>query len=822
MTRCLITTRRGFLALSTGAATALGAAGRRPVIHFSFDNTLANDGEWGGAIVLEGPAAGNGVLLAREGRGAADLTGEWAQAGGGRLIYEDARLAAVDSFSAAVSFNPQSLDHGMTILSGMGRWQIRLSGNGTLSVATYYSATKSQGSIITRLTAPDSWYQIAIAFDRGRQRLEFAFRQVGDESSLATGGFRVVPETFGPSAPKTQIMEIGSAGGRDPFFGYIDNLSVYDHAPSADGLRGLLESGAHALAGVGGLPFELCILPVERDSGVLLPARSDVAMSSRRWHPRDASDPNDTMRDLAAFRATRLEWCSSREATPEHIRQVKDAGIAFCSKVGASDNSKDRVASARDFEGRLLAFRWMVSWTQSDGLPPGASCVNNAHFRASLAERITQLVKVGVVGVQYDDWASNISVLSSDGGCLCEFCMQKFRAYLKANHAAADLERWGAGNPDQFDYRQFLKTQRRVTNAQEYLTYYGQNASDPLQQAYVRFQHASVRDGLVALKAVLAANAPAGGRRPALSVNAHFGSSSQQSKGLMAGDLPDYFVGEAGDETLVGMFVNAKIAEALHRVSILSPFPYKVDRTRSEIALQCALGQLCLAPYDIWMQTSDLPRHFGKAADYADLFGFVRGNAELFDACETVVTVGIAVDTSKPEDKRFRPLVQALAEGNVPFVLLLLGRGYFDPYISPLWSERLQTLINLTDATDLKVRFPNARIWPGELKPELLRRISVLGVEAQNVVATVRAKPGAGKFVAVHLVNQNFDEFSRAVPVEQCGVRLLQRRFWGPISRVELLAPGLPAQSLTVKLFGRDLRMVVPELRTWAVLRIMY
>jgi hypothetical protein len=305
-------------------------------------------------------------------------------------------------------------------------------------------------------------------------------------------------------------------------------------------------------------------------------------------------------------------------------------------------------------------------------------------------------------------------------------------------------------------------------------------------------------------------------------VNANLGSSSQDSKALVAGNLPDYFVGEAGDETLVGMFVNAKMAESLHRTSFLSPFPYKVDRTRAEIALQYALGQLCLAPYDIWMHTSDLPRHFGKAADYVDLYGFVRRNAELLDACETVATVAVAVDTSKAEDKRFRPLVQGLAEANVPFVLLPLGRVFFDPYISPVWAERLRTVINLTDATELQGRFPNALISPGEPSPELLRRISALKVEAQNVVATVRAKPGVGKSAAIHLINHNFDEFSRALPVEQCAVRLLQQGFWGRIKAAQLLTPGAPPQPLNVKPFGHDLRVVLPELRTWAIVRLTY
>ncbi|MGA2328257.1 MAG: hypothetical protein ABSH05_18415 [Bryobacteraceae bacterium] len=463
----------------------------------------------------------------------------------------------------------------------------------------------------------------------------------------------------------------------------------------------------------------------------------------------------------------------------------------------------------------------MVSWKQRDGLPPGACCVNNPRFRASLAGSFAELVRRGVAGMQYDDWASNLSVLSADGGCLCEFCIQRFGPWLKANCPAADLERWKLGGPaESFDFRRWLRAERGISSAAAYSKWFATNAGDPLRQAYARFQYFSVREGLRTLLGVLAANAASGRPRAPLSVNAFLDSTSQQSKAMSAGDLPDYFVGEAADESLTGLFLNGKIAEALHRTSIISPFPFRVDRTRSAIALQYALGQLCLAPYDIWMQTSDLPRHFGKAADYADLFAFACANAALLDSYETVAAVGIAVGTAKPEDKRLRPLLQSIIEANVPFVFLLLGRDHFEPRITPVWAERVRHIINLTDIPDLPSRFSRARFWPGEWNADLARRIGVLKVEAPGVVATVRAVPGRTNSAVIHLVNYNFDEFSQSATVAQCGVRLLQPGFWGNVRTAEILSPGVPARAVSVKSFGRGMRLVVPELRTWAVVRL--
>jgi hypothetical protein len=326
------------------------------------------------------------------------------------------------------------------------------------------------------------------------------------------------------------------------------------------------------------------------------------------------------------------------------------------------------------------------------------------------------------------------------------------------------------------------------------MEYRVKNAGDSLQRAYVKFQSDSILNHLRDLKQTLASLTASGARRPSLSINANFHSISPQNKSMIAGDVPDYFVGEGGDESLAGMFINAKVAEALRRQTIFSPFSYKVDVTRSEIALQYALGQLCLVPYDIWMHTSDLPRYFGKPADFADLFDFVRANASVFDSARTVSTIGIEVDPSKPEEKWFLPLVQALVEKNIPFSLLF-------PQKAPAgW---------------------HGRIHAGELTEETIKAAAVMEAEPSGVVALVRAGESAeGRFTAIHLVNRNFDEFSRLSVLQKFGLRLLQPGFWGAVRKVELLAPGAPPRTLTMQPFGRGWRIAVPELRDWTILRL--
>jgi hypothetical protein len=726
-----------FLGACGSAPLGRAQAAARPVVRLQPGKALTNDGAWGG-----------------EARGAE-----------GVLLYSDPRLAQMDSFSAALSFYPKQLGRDSVLLGRPGKWQIRLMANGALVLVTYRSLSSAQNSHVTQIGETDTWYQIAMAFDRARLKLEFAFRQFGDEASLAKGEFRMVAGTFGAATRAADTIEIGSP----QFSGALDHVLLYDAALGPDALGEVLLSLKPSATNIGPPHYSTLLQTMPRDAGILLPKRSDVAMSSRSFHPTKPADTNDTLRDLAAFHATRLEWIYDPDMA--QARKVKDAGYVYCPTINASDLEKGRPYSQRNFDGELSVFPWMISWTQGDGQPPGAACVNNARYRESLKSVVERAVRAGAGDIQYDDWATNVQMAAHAGECFCPYCVEKFRAQKGV------------------DYHAYLKSERHIANAAEFLVYRKAHATDPMQQAYAAFQRESVRENLASLRKLLAENTAAGARRPSLSVNASFSSVDARATSWTAPDIPDYFVGEAGDETLAGLAINAKVAEALGRPAILSPFPYKVDRTRSEIALQYALGQLALVPYDIWMRTSDVPRYFGKPAEYADLFEFVREHAQLLDEAETVATVGIAIDPANPDDKHLRSTVESLVRASMPFVLVMPGKPG-----------------------------PAKRIAPAaEVTPELLREISVVNVEAENVIATVRA---SADFVTVHLVNRNFDEFGRSVTVEQFGVRFLHESFWGGIAEAELLAPGRKATVIPVKAFGRHRRAVIPEVRTWAILRL--
>ncbi len=817
-----MSTRRQFLLTSAAAAlaprAASGAGGA--VIQFPFDRDLRNEGEWGGAIRPFGTAPAEPLVAVRGEKGVADFTRDWFHLQGGRLLYETPNLRALESFSVALAFQPLRLGSVCTLLMLLYQWRIYLSTSGFLTVQVYYSPSAAQSLTVGAVRQPEVWYQLVLSADRGAGKLYFVFQRDGAGAPISAGAFNLLPDALGPATERSrQILDIGGNVSGEKLYGYLDNIILWPHPlPEAD-LRRVLAEHPPSLREVGVPAAPALIFPVRRNEQAAAPSRSDVCMSSRWWHPRDRNDPHNTLRDLTAFRATRLEWIY--DTTASRIQAVKEHGLRWISTINGNDATPGRPLSIRDFEGNFAVYPHMITWKQADGLPPGAGCVNNPGFQKQQFATVDAALSNGADGIQYDDWGSNVYVTSVIGDCLCEHCVAKFRAYLGAHYRSEELAAWGVGSWEEFDYRTFLAEQRGVKSQAGYLAFVRKSPPDPLRSAYYRFQILSVREMLAALQKELKARRTRDGLQPTLAVNAGLLSPSQQSIQGAAADLPDYAVFEGTDESVGGIFLYSKVSEALGKISVLSPFPFLSDTARSTIALRYALGQLCLVPYDIWMYTSDVPRYFGAPADYVDLFDFVRAQPELFDGYETVAAVAIAVDAGKAQDSRLRPLVEKLAYENVPFALAPLGGDYYSPPLDKEWCERLPFVIDLSGRADVRQQFPNARFLSAALTAEDLRRLAVVEVEAPGVLAVVRARRAGGeRSVAIHLVNRNFDEAGRVMPLEHFGIRLLQQEFWGRVSRMEWLAPGSKVEALGFQRWGYGLRVSVPWLGAWAVLKI--
>lgn len=813
-------TRRQFLLSSVAAAARLPGADGSAAIRLTFDRDLRNEGEWGGAARPFGPAVSDSLLVTRGGAGVADFTSDWFHVQGGRLLYESRNLLDLESFSAALSFQTMRTGTPCTLLMRLNQWRVLITASGLLQIQVYYSPNAAQTLPVGAVWQAGVWYQLAFSVDLPARKLGFVFQRLGSDGAASMGAFTLLPEALGPATQRSrQILDIGGNVSGDKFYGYLDNVTLWTRPLAQDELRPALASAAPSLLRIALPPPADLIFPIALDRDTALPRRSDVCLSSRWWHPRDGNDPHDTLRDLAAFRATRLEWIYETRA--DRIRAVKERGLRWISTINGNDSTPGRPLSIRNFDGDFVVYPHMVTWKQADGLPPGAGCVNNPGFQKQQLETVSTALANGADGIQYDDWGSNAYVFGASGDCLCEHCVAKFRTFLTTHHRLEELAGWGVTDPATFNYREFLAVQRGVKSQTDYLAFVRRSPADPLRVAYTRFQMFSIREMLARLQREIKERRTQDGLRPTLAVNNAIVWPSQQSIQFAAADLPDYYVFEGSDESVAGIFMYSKISEAMGKVSVMSPFPYEPHITRSSIALRYALGQLCLAPYDIWMRTSDLPRYFGAADQYGDLFDFVRANEDLFDRHETVATAGIIVDTARAPDSRLRPLVEKLAYESIPFILIPLGSDFFTPAVNEEWFGRLPFVIDLSGLPEVRQKFSQARFLRASPSADELRLLAVVQIEAPDVLAVVRGRQdGADRSLLVHLINRNFDEAGRTLELEQIGVRLLQPEFWGDPRQAELLAPSAAAEILELRSLGRDRRVVVPRLGSWAVLKI--
>jgi hypothetical protein len=82
-----------------------------------------------------------------------------------------------------------------------------------------------------------------------------------------------------------------------------------------------------------------------------------------------------------------------------------------------------------------------------------------------------------------------------------------------------------------------------------------------------------------------------------------------------------------------------------------------VEANRRFLALTYATGTWMMMPWDVYMP-HDAPRYFGKAEDYTDLSGFVRGNADVLDGYEDAAAVGKGI-----QDARYGAVAPLSIEG---------------------------------------------------------------------------------------------------------------------------------------------------------------
>ena len=329
------------------------------------------------------------------------------------------------------------------------------------------------------------------------------------------------------------------------------------------------------------------------------PKYSDVIVRNRQPHPIPGkSDPFDTLQMLADFHVTRLDW--TYNLTREFVGRVKSMGIA----VGGALENDEHDAQGGNLLGRVTDPQGRLKTTAWFGPNRWVGCPNAPEYRAAWLYRAKLNVDLGVDLIQQDDPA--LSLRTKPPLCYCDYCKKAFALYQKVH------------GPD---------------------------------SSYEQFQ----RDSVLAFHQEMHRELDAyAGRHIPFSDNDEIGFHGKFSFTQSAFDFVNC---EIDAKNIEPSRFYGTVTEAAGVPLVFQYRETSVGANRRFLALTYATGTWMMMPWDVYMP-HDAPRYFGKAEDYADLSGFVRGNADVLDGYEDAAAVGKGI-----QDARYGAVAPLSIEG---------------------------------------------------------------------------------------------------------------------------------------------------------------
>jgi hypothetical protein len=196
------------------------------------------------------------------------------------------------------------------------------------------------------------------------------------------------------------------------------------------------------------------------------------------------------------------------------------------------------------------------------------------------------------------------------------------------------------GPLEEFDYAAYLRGNRERPPASEQERARAAN----LLAMFQDFQRASVLDFYTDVHARLEARV---GRKVPFSCN------NAEGFLLYLHQVHDFAVFEAypDREGIPAFFYRERVLpfRQLGKPFVITFVSDDVQQTRRMIAQSYAFGSHTIAPWDVFTG-ADSPRVFGEPANSADLYGFVRANAKLFDGYEEAAVTGAGLVDARFEE----------------------------------------------------------------------------------------------------------------------------------------------------------------------------
>ncbi len=580
-----------------------------------------------------------------------------------------------------------------------------------------------------------------------------------------------------------------------------------------------------------------------------------------------------------AYGATMVSWGSrpwkdSEQAIEQFRKQVQtahDLDIRYCTGVAFrtafrgmidfDDNWRDSLCL--NAEGEPFTVPWLWDQKHKDGHPAYWFCTNAPGYRKYLKWQVMMAMKVDCEGLHIDDYNGTAGT-EWRGGCLCKYCVEGFREYLRKNVSPERLAQCGVESLDGFDYRAYLAG-RGIKTIKDYRRIL--SSSDHLGPEFMRFQYFSAAEFVAEVRRYAEKLA---GHPVLLSVN----SSCSGPQSLVIAPELSYFCGEVyhgakprkwGPQqhcelTPVWTF---KLADAVNRPQCCTGSGgdwahiaehKKPGLVRTWIAQDYAFGHCLMAPHRQWAYTQDKGTHYYQStpADFAHVYRFVRRNARLFDGYEAVAPVALLYSNAAAREShayvtRMQEACLWLAANSVPFEIVLAGDSWLDARLTADALARYKALVVCTPATldpqqqavlDAFAAAGKTVAWDAQtgldeaaLRKLVPRQITFAGNE--NVIAVARTAPGDPQAPAVlHLLNRSYDAASDSVkPIAGLEVSLDQGLFAGrEFAQATLhcppgaFDPESPGQSQPVSLDIRQnagkTSFRVPKLGLWGIVEL--
>jgi hypothetical protein len=461
------------------------------------------------------------------------------------------------------------------------------------------------------------------------------------------------------------------------------------------------------------------------------PSASDVTMRTLRFRPMQEGSHHNTFEALDAFHANRLEWTylNFTEDEAEKIRKVKESGRLFGGASGSSSGTDvtwhdDGTATKKhvivDINGDPVIKGHQIHWAR----PGTPGCVNNPEYREGHLNYLKRYIDAGIDAMQRDEPSYSHNWGKMGTGCFCDHCMKGFPEYLEARLSSDEILELGIEDLKNFNYKEYVRTLGFDLGVGSDFDWSDKNAmgkiveNNQVAALFADFQGEATGEFYSWIIKEMNSYA---GKYIIYSCN----NTSFQNWEEPYFELFDFCMSELmlRSANPAHIYERAQRARQLGKMQVFGspktmgveyPEKWLKQLKRKVIATSYASGALSRVPWDIFEQTRDGGgRYFGDPADYADLYGFVRGNHGYLDGYCTAGAFGSGINDSRYGERL--PVILSQDNDSIYLFLRAKPKDPSAPVVIHLvdWNEK---------GTETELRLlTEAFFTKGDLKIDLLK-----------------------------------------------------------------------------------------------------